>query len=213
MISFWHESPTPGGQQCDFVTLSNSSAKQYPAADFVSGRAFTGRELVTARRKEKKNVAPSSGNTTGGLFNGVPQGGRSKRAKHVSLEEKKGGKWCWLWSLHCFSSSHEWGVRWFLLGVRLTFWFRCCTFDFDVNPCNFPPAKRRRLRHTGGGTCDLHCALPHAASLVVSWDRFKVRDAEHKWSITQTPPSKGWTHTVVAPSHPALSSTPFHDPF
>lgn len=120
------------------------------------------------KKKKRVSYAPSSSNTTGGLFNGVPRGGRSKRAKHVSLEEKKkGGKWCWLWSLHCFSSSHEWGVRWFLLGVRLTFWFRCCTFDFDVNPCNFPPGQKKRVsRHSGGGALDFAlCLASHCLAL------------------------------------------------
>lgn len=59
---------------------------------------------------------------------------------------KKERKLCWLWSLPCFSSSQEWGVQWFLWGIRLTFWFRQCTFDFDVNPCNFL-CKKKRLWH------------------------------------------------------------------
>lgn len=105
-------------------------------------------------QKEKKIA--SSSNTAGGLFKSVPESMRSKRAKPASgfFLWKKGRKLCWLWSLHCFSSSHEWGLQWFLLGVWLTFWFRQCTFDFDVNPCSFPA---QEVGTHQGGMRDMYC--------------------------------------------------------
>lgn len=45
-----------------------------------SGRALTGQEIVTVRRKK----IASGSNTTGGLFNSVPQSMSSKRAKPAS---------------------------------------------------------------------------------------------------------------------------------
>lgn len=93
------------------LSLSPTPLQNNTLANSVSGRAFTGHGLVTARRGGKKKkvescmhrpaVIPLEVSLTAFLRVGEAKG------KHVSLEEKKGGKWCWLWSLHCFSSSHE----------------------------------------------------------------------------------------------------------
>lgn len=147
------------GQQCDF-SLQDSSDRSLALLGktdlYTSLRLWEGSYWTRERRCQNEKKISSSCNTTGGLFNGVPQSTSSKGAKPASglFFWKKGRKLCWLWSLNCFSSSHEWGVQWFLLGVQLTVWVWQCTFDFDVNLCNLP-AKKVVTRW--GGMCSMRC--------------------------------------------------------
>lgn len=53
---------------------------------------------------------------------------------------------------------------------RLTFWFRQCTFDFDVSPCNFPrKKKKKRLWHVGV-VCVIFTVFSPAVPYSLSWE-------------------------------------------